>query len=52
VNFPLAQQSEGMATWEKSGMDKSLRPPESIIGSLYSYTTGADIWMLGCTVSL
>jgi len=35
-------------TWENSRMDKSLRPPEIILGLPYS--PKVDIWMLGCTV--
>ncbi|KIM48527.1 hypothetical protein M413DRAFT_20908 [Hebeloma cylindrosporum] len=35
-------------TWEKSRMDKSLRPPEIILGLPYS--SKVDIWMLGSTV--
>jgi len=35
-------------TWENSRMDKSLRPPEVILGLPYS--SKVDIWMLGCAV--
>jgi len=51
LTLHLAQRSEGTVTWEQSRMDKSLCPPECMIGSPYSYSTGADIWMLGCAVS-
>ncbi|KIM48539.1 hypothetical protein M413DRAFT_20917 [Hebeloma cylindrosporum] len=35
-------------TWENSRMDRSLRPPEIILG--LPYTSKVDVWMLGSTV--
>ena len=47
-NLLLAKTFDADLSWEKAGMDKSLRPPEFILGSRYD--TDADIWMLGCCV--
>src|SRR5260370_41052853 len=46
--FILAQKIKDAPTGEKSRMDKSLRPPEVILGMPFS--SKVDIWMLGCTV--
>ena len=48
----LAQKMTKSATptWENSRMDKSLRPPEVILGLPYS--SKVDVWMLGCAVSV
>ncbi|KAF8955829.1 kinase-like domain-containing protein [Flammula alnicola] len=46
INFGHAQKKTSSPTWEKSRMDKSLRPPEVILGLPYSLKV--DVWMLGC----
>ena len=43
-----AQKMKSTSTWEKSRMEKSLRPPEIILGLPYS--SKVDVWVLGCTV--
>jgi len=47
INLGHAQKTRGTPTWEKSRMDKCLRPPEVILGLPYS--SKVDVWMLGCT---